>query len=106
MPRLEGVTDPADILAALRSAGIGGPDAQVFATALGSVTSAAEIVAVDDENNLLDGAVGVFCSPRGDVVSVPSTAADGGEWITLAPATPRRIALACDDLAQRRRAVR
>lgn len=106
LPLLNGVTDPADVLTALRSSGVVGSDAQTLAVALGTATSAAEIVAVDDENNLLAGAVGVFCSPRGDVVSIPSTAADGGEWITLAPATERRIVLGCDDLAQRRRAVR
>lgn len=106
LPRLETASDAAAIRSALCSAGADLCDAHVFAAALGSATTTAEIVVVDEEQRLGPGAVAVFCSRRGDAVSIPSVAADGGRWFTLAPATPRRIALACADLAQRRRAVR
>ncbi|MFT3900383.1 MAG: ESX secretion-associated protein EspG [Gordonia sp. (in: high G+C Gram-positive bacteria)] len=106
IPRLTGKFDAADILSALRAAGADSRHAQTIATVLGSATCAAEITAVDAERQPLHGAVAVFCSARGDVVSVPATAADGGAWLTIAPATARRVALGCADLAQRRRAVR
>ena len=114
LPPLGGAAEPNAIASALRAAGVATDEAQLVAAALGSAVSTAEIVAVDVEGQVLPGAVAVFCSPRGDVVSVPSTAADGGKWFTLAPATPRRVALACADLAdaaqmgpaQRRRAAR
>ena len=106
LPRLGGAANPTDVLSALLAAGIGPREAQPFAAVLGGATATVEIVALDDGQRLLPGAVGVFCSPRGDVVTVPSTAADGAEWLTLAPATPRRVGLACAELVQRRRAVR
>lgn len=99
LPRLEVATDASEILAVLRGTGAEARDADKLAAALGSATAIAEIVAVDDEQHVLPGAVAVFCSPRGDVVSIPSVAADGGRWLTLAPATRRRISLACVDLA-------
>ncbi len=105
LPRLRGAQESVEVLAALRGAGIDGPDPTVVAAAIGAATSAAEIVALD-EGRLLPGAVAVFCSARGDVVTVPSMAADGGRWLTLAPATPHRVGLACADLFQRRRAAR
>lgn len=98
LPQLAGADDSNGIVSALRAAGLDLSQAQLFAAALGSAGPTAEIVAVDVEGRVLPGAVAVFCSPRGDVVSVPSTAADGGRWFTLAPATPRRVALACADL--------
>ncbi|GED98584.1 ESX secretion-associated protein EspG [Gordonia crocea] len=106
LPRLAAATDPAGVLAALCYTGVPIADAHVLAAALASATTVIEIVALDDGKRLLPGAVGVFCSPRGDVVSVPSTAADGAEWLTLTPATSRRVGLACAELVQRRRAVR
>lgn len=101
LPRIEGVSSPADVVTALRSAGVALPDAQVLAAVLGEADAMAEIVALDAQRRLLPGAVAVFCSPRGDVVSVPADAADGGVWLTLAPASARRIGLACADLAAR-----
>ncbi|GAB09032.1 hypothetical protein GOARA_026_00620 [Gordonia araii NBRC 100433] len=95
LPRLENASEPVDVLAALRAAGATGNDAAALAWALGAATSSAEIVVVDEEGRTLAGAVAVFCSPRGDVVSIPSVAADGGKWLTLAPATARRVARAC-----------
>ncbi|MFT4199429.1 ESX secretion-associated protein EspG [Gordonia sp. (in: high G+C Gram-positive bacteria)] len=106
LPRLDGAHDAADVVTALHNAGAGGTDAATLAGVLGGASACAEIVAQDEAGRVLPGAVAVFCSTRGDAVTIPSTAADGATWFTVAPATARRIVQGCADLAQRRRAVR
>lgn len=86
-----------EITDALFTLGAPMSDAVTIAAALASCRARTEIVATSDEDGRFSqssGAVAVFDTSRGRVVSSPSKSPDGRVWTTLSPGSGHRIAQA------------
>lgn len=82
---------------ALHALGANPTDAVLVSSALASCRARTEIVAsMNEDGRFLRscGAVAVFDTDRGRLVSSPSKSPDGGVWITLSPGSGHRIAQA------------
>ncbi|MDS1113969.1 ESX secretion-associated protein EspG [Gordonia westfalica] len=95
--KLGGCSTNTEITDALYTLGAPLSDAVVMSAALGSCRVRTEIVASSNEDGRFSrssGALAVFDTARGRLVSSPSKSPDGRVWTTLSPGSGHRIAQA------------
>lgn len=88
---LRGYQHQPSMARALRRLGMDADNAARVAGAFSRVTALTEVTGYRRSGAALPGAVGVYDTAWGRIVSTPAVAADGSSWLTLSPGAPHRL---------------
>lgn len=92
--RLDECATATDVAQALHALGAAEADTTAAALAFAECGARVEIVAyelVEGTSTQSSGAVAVYCTPRGAMVTSPSQSSDGRLWTTISPGSSHRI---------------